>query len=90
MNIFQGFMFNRSNANLLAEIAKRQLGDCMPDHFTCVDWGASFGSPAYVQCRAQLGAAERTSRAIISATPQQREPRCVSVATGTSTSTTCY
>jgi len=89
-DICQGFMFNRSNGNLLAEVSRRQLGDCAPDHFTCTSWGASFGSPAYVQCRAQLAGAARTSQAISAATPQPRQPQCVSVATAHGNSTTCY
>lgn len=96
-DICQGITFNRSNTNLVAEVSKRQLGDCAPAHFTCTSWGASFGSPAYVQCRAQLAGAAMTSQAISSATPAQpRQPRCISVATGAtplqgaSSSTTCY
>jgi hypothetical protein len=90
-DICQGLMFNRSNTNLLAEGAKRQLGDCSSDHFTCVSWGASFGSQPYLQCRTQLAAAARTALAIrLAVPPPQRQPQCVSVATGTNSSTTCY
>jgi hypothetical protein len=90
-DICQGLVFNRTNANLLAEVSKRQLGDCSPAHFACISWGAHFGSPAYVQCRAQLGAAAMTSQAILSATPAQpAQPRCVSVASASGSSTTCY
>jgi hypothetical protein len=56
-HICQGVKFNKSNANLAAEVSKRKLGDCSVDHFQCVSWGAEFGSPAYVQCRSQLRAA---------------------------------
>jgi hypothetical protein len=84
-------MFNRRNTNLLTEVAKRQLSDCSLDHFTCVSWGASFGSQPYVQCRAQLAAAARTSLAIRFATPPPpRQAQCVSVATSTSSAVTCY
>jgi hypothetical protein len=89
-DICQGFMLNRGNANLLAEVNKRQLGDCSPDHFTCASWGASFGRPKYVQCRAQLDAAARTSQATQSATPQPRQLQCVSVSSARGTSTTSF
>jgi hypothetical protein len=89
-DICQGFTFNRSNANILTEVNRRQLGDCAPDHFTCTSWGASFGSSAYVQCRAQLAGAARTSQAISAAAPQPRQPQCVSVASARGSSTTCY
>ncbi len=96
--ICQGLLFNRANANLQAEVTKRQLGDCAPDHFSCASWGAGLGSQAYVQCRSQLRAAARVSQAIqaIETSPQSKEPRCVSVASGAtplqgaSSSTTCY
>ena len=39
------------------------------DDAKCQGYGAAPGSPAYVQCRAQLDSARTTARAIIAASP---------------------
>src|SRR5262245_39520559 len=64
-DVCRGLMFNRDNADLVGDATKWRLDDCSDAHFTCVSWGASFGNPTYVQCRAQLAGAAMTSQAIV-------------------------
>jgi hypothetical protein len=61
-DICRGLALYRSNANLLAEAQRRDLGDCSADHFLCLSWGAKPGSPEYARCRADMARAHLLPR----------------------------